>query len=864
MAEFLSPGIYIEEVPAQLQVVSGVSTSNMGIIGFTKRGPSNKATLVTSYEEFTRVFGGLTHDSFLPIEMAAYFANGGRRAYVVRVTPGDATSADADIGCKSYDQGMGTGDGILTAFSGVIGASLRPIRPNSVSFRWRELGAAAVAENMMLRDGTSPALGKGAAPPATDVYYEIRVNPANLPGAYGAAPEFELLDPKQYAIAPVAASVTITWTSGANPYPGAVLPIPAAGVDDVTYTTPPVVGPPAFPGGSVIKFSYRTGIATIVFAAGEEPDAATNIQIAYTKTTATKTATDNGAGVLIGDVGGGPNTIDYSTGAWAITMAAAPHNRAPILSGFQTNAWDLDPASAGSWADDSGAYTGLKIRVRGNVDYYDAPTATYSKFDVFVYLKNETSGAYEVVESYEALDFVSPTDTQYLPDVINELSDYLTVTTPGGNLPVRQLSGRQYSMIIGGGDGTTGNKLFTFGVAPADRGVFLPPSFLPSARTLRITYTDSTGAARLITDDGAGNLTGDVVAGGTINYTTGELKFSTSQLILQNTFVTASWYSVPDETTHDEVFTGGTDGTFTDPAQWGRNQFTSPTLKTPYEGMYALNRVDEVMQVIIPDFAGDVTITGDMLDYADERAALPQGGDRYIILTVPVGSSAQEAVDWLRYDLARYSKFAALYWPWIKVADPLADNRPMLVPPVAHIAGVYARTDYTRNVGKAPGGTVDGKLNFLLGLEVDPSQGDRDLVYQNRINPLINTPQTGMCVWGVRQIALESEWRYINARRLFMFLEKSIYNSTAWIVFEGNGAALWSKIKLQIISFLSNLFSEGYFAGASPSQAFFVICDETNNSQATIDAGQVIIDVGVAPNKPAEFVRFRFTQKTLT
>jgi uncharacterized protein len=229
---------------------------------------------------------------------------------------------------------------------------------------------------------------------------------------------------------------------------------------------------------------------------------------------------------------------------------------------------------------------------------------------------------------------------------------------------------------------------------------------------------------------------------------------------------------------------------------------------------------------------------------------------------VPKGSSAQEAVDWFRFDLARQSKWAALYWPWVKVADPLANNRPLVMPPLGHVAGVYARTDNTRNVGKSPGGTVDGALRFLLGLEANTVQGERDLVYPNKINPLISSPQTGMAVWGVRTISPTSEWRYINARRLFMFLEKSVFDATHWIVFENNGPGLWTRIKAQLEGFLKSLYNENYFAGNSPAQAFFVIVDETNNPPESIDLGQVIIDIGVAPNKPAEFVRFRFQQKT--
>ena len=290
---------------------------------------------------------------------------------------------------------------------------------------------------------------------------------------------------------------------------------------------------------------------------------------------------------------------------------------------------------------------------------------------------------------------------------------------------------------------------------------------------------------------------------------------------------------------------------------------TDVSLKLTNKGLYSFNKVDEILQIVVPDFAGDTVVTGALLDYADERAALPSGGDRFIILTVPKGSSPQQAADYFRYTLARYNKYAAIYWPWIKVADPLQNNRPLTIPPMGHIAGVYARTDNTRNVGKAPAGTVDGQLNYLLGLEYLSTQGERDLVVPSRINPIISTPNTGTCVWGVRTISSDSQWLYVNARRLFMFLEKSVFNSTQWIVFENNGQQLWTRIPLQLSSFLFGLFNDGLFAGNTSKDAFFVKVDSTNNTAASIAAGQVIIDVGAAPNKPAEFVRFRFQQKTI-
>jgi phage tail sheath protein FI len=265
------------------------------------------------------------------------------------------------------------------------------------------------------------------------------------------------------------------------------------------------------------------------------------------------------------------------------------------------------------------------------------------------------------------------------------------------------------------------------------------------------------------------------------------------------------------------------------------------------------------MQLVIPDFMGDVPIMGDMIDYAENRQ------DIFALLATPQGYEAQEAKDFKLITFGRKSKYAAMYWPWVKVADPTGGPGTITMPPVAHVAGVIARTDNTRNVGKAPGGTVDGSLRFLIGLEKKPDKGERDTVYPARINPLIDTPQTGIAVWGVRTMSPTNDiFRYINAVRLFQFVEKSTFNSTQFAVFENINTSLFNQLKTTMDSFLNGLFNSGHFAGDNPSQSYFVVVDGTNNTPETINQGKVIVDVGIAPNRPAEFVVFRFAQKTLS
>jgi phage tail sheath protein FI len=829
MSEMLSPGVFIEELPAQVQVVQAVSTSNLGIVGFTKRGPTDVATLVTSYEQFTREFGGLSRDSLLPIEMAAYFANGGKRAFVVRVTPSDAAKAAGLVTTRAYSELIGTGDDNATSFSGVFAKV--PEVEGTVAVRWRGAGVTPlVPANIRNRADTADLVLSNSV-----TSYEGRLPAGGLP----------TFDPEQASVVP--GSVTLEYTLDG---PGLLsFAVPS------TYPTAAVSIGNATNGGTLL-FDHCTSRFSLTLWGAYLPDPLLDLGIvptvAYTPASETASATDDGVGGWLGDVMGA-GAVVYSSGTYQLMITAGkkPHLGAPILAAYTANAWALTAVSKGVWGDD------LKIQVFGSPDYYSASLAAYTRFSVNVRLLNSATGIYEVVETHEDLDFSDPTALIFWADMVNELSDYVKVTEPGNVVEApAQLAGQVRTMALAAGDLSVAGKTVT-GNLPLSGGSISP-------RSVSIRYTDSAGVAKTITDDGNGHLVGAVDGTGvnTVVYTTGAVSFKTTGTIQKLTFVLANYYLAPAATSDTSAFSAGLDGTF-GTSTWSRDQFTNPTLKPGFLGLYALSKVEEVMQVAIPDWAGDVTVTSDLLDYVDERAAQPQGGDRFAIICAPKGSTAQEAIDWLRYSLARYCKFAAMYWPWVQIADPMQTGRIQILPPHAHVAGIYARTDQTRNVGKAPGGTVDGALKFLLGLEMVPTLGERDAVYQARINSLVSSVQTGLAVWGVRTIASESEWRYINIRRLFMFLEKSVFNSTHWVAFENNGPALWARIKAQLGGFFMNLYNERYFAGTRPSDAFYIICDESNNSQASIDAGQVIIDIGAAGNKPAEFIRFRFAQSTL-
>ena len=210
------------------------------------------------------------------------------------------------------------------------------------------------------------------------------------------------------------------------------------------------------------------------------------------------------------------------------------------------------------------------------------------------------------------------------------------------------------------------------------------------------------------------------------------------------------------------------------------------------------------------------------------------------------------------------SKYAALYYPWIRVANPLAATDPtqpteMDVPPSGAVCGVYARSDVQRGVWKAPANeTVTG----ALALQRDVRFGEQEVLNPLGINCIRALPNRGIRVWGARTISSDPEWKYVNIRRYFLYLEASIDRGTQWAVFEPNGEALWANVRTTVSDFLYNEWVSGALLGSTPKEAFFVRCDRSTITQNDLDNGRLICLIGVAAIKPAEFVIFRIGQKT--
>ena len=231
-------------------------------------------------------------------------------------------------------------------------------------------------------------------------------------------------------------------------------------------------------------------------------------------------------------------------------------------------------------------------------------------------------------------------------------------------------------------------------------------------------------------------------------------------------------------------------------------------------------------------------------------------GSRFAILDIPRDmKSVNEIVDHRNiFDSAS----AAMYHPWVKVFDPLTKNT-VAVPPSGSVAGIYARTDNTRGVWKAPANEV---VSACVGLDANYTTGEQDILNPKGVNLIRSFPGQGIRVWGERTLSSNPLWKYINVKRLFIFLEESIKANTNWVVFEPNDQILWLRVRRTIEVFLSGMWKNGAFAGGTEDEAFFVDIGPNTMSKDDIDNGRLVCVIGVAPVKPAEFVIFRLTQKT--
>jgi phage tail sheath protein FI len=288
-------------------------------------------------------------------------------------------------------------------------------------------------------------------------------------------------------------------------------------------------------------------------------------------------------------------------------------------------------------------------------------------------------------------------------------------------------------------------------------------------------------------------------------------------------------------------------------------------------GLRLLDKLTDISLLVIPGWermskATAKAFTDEGTTYCDKvRPAQARPlRDLFFITNTPVEvTDPVAAKNYVMNEISYKSSggYEAIYYPWIEVNDPIGTKSTSIsIPPAGSVAGLYASIDGRRGVWKAPAGTEAGVAG-VVKLADQVNDIKQDLLNPFGVNAIRKMPGSGIVSWGARTLCTNPEWKYIPVRRTAIMLEVSIYEGIQWAVFEPNDEPLWSLLRLNIGAFMMNLFRSGAFQGSTPEEAFFVKCDKETTTQVEIDLGKVIILVGFAPLKPAEFVIVRISQK---
>lgn len=311
--------------------------------------------------------------------------------------------------------------------------------------------------------------------------------------------------------------------------------------------------------------------------------------------------------------------------------------------------------------------------------------------------------------------------------------------------------------------------------------------------------------------------------------------------------------STADERQRVYRLDGGGDGT-----QPGASDYAGDSTTTSKTGLAALEDLEDISIVAAPGYSHDYT-GENILRVAAIQANLIAHCERMRYRVAVLDEPNDQTVSSARAFRGQVdSTHAAMYFPWVKVVDPVTEDE-LLLPPSGFVSGIYARNDVEKGVHKAPANEV---VRMAVGFEFLLNKAQQDVLNPEGVNCFRFFEGRGYRLWGARTISSDPEWKYVNVRRYFAYLERSLERGTQWIVFENNSEPLWANVRRTVEDFLFNEWKSGHLMGDKPQEAYFVRCDRSTMTQNDIDNGRLICLIGVAPVRPAEFVIFRIGQWT--
>jgi hypothetical protein len=813
MPEYLSPGVYVEEVDTGPRPIEGVSTSTAGFVGVTQRGPvTGPPHLVTSFAEYRRVFGGYLEATwgdarYLPHAVQGFFENGGQRVYIKRVPGTSALASNLNVA-----------DGIITRLredvpAGATTARLESHRglSNGINLTFREtISGVVVSESRAVTT------------------YNAATGQVTWAGGLGQA--YSRAGASVQVRAPAGNTLTVSardlgaWGSDLRVRFDPTTPAQSDLVANVVIAIEAIAAAPAFT------------VAGVGPAVGD-----------------TSIALNPGHGLLIGDL------VAFERGATLETRVLTGVSLADVIDWADPIANDFTAAST----------IRMLTAIRAGSDQIRVPAALGALLQVIAFPNRDRvrisgGGVEEEVE----ITAIGGGNTQLTvtPVLANayRAGDTLTlinVAVRAGGTSVRVRSARSFypGALVELDNGAqreyftvatiTGNDLALSGATVNAFGLGNPVRLAEFKMSVRYLNEDERIDQLEVFD----RLSLNPAA--TEFYLPNVVNPRSTLVTVQD--LPGPAVPFPNPTTADGAWQnlqGGDDGT-PPPDVAFQGADNGPGART---GIEALADIDQISLVAVPGKTSTV-IQQSLIAHCELLK------DRFAVLDPPAASSIQ-AVQTFRgqYD----TRYAALYYPWLTINNP-ADSLPLSVPPSGHILGIYARTDVERGVHKAPANEV---IRGILGFERDASGFER--IVNKREQDILNPSPTninvlrdfradnrGLRVWGARCLTSDTPWKYVPVRRLFIFLEESIDEGTQWAVFEPNDEDLWATLRQSVSDFLTRVWRDGALLGATPEEAFFVRCDRTTMTQDDLDNGRLILLIGVAAVKPAEFVIIRIGQK---
>ena len=826
------PGVYIEEISSGVRTITGVATSITAFIGRTVRGPVNEPTIVNNFGQFERLFGGLAADHTVAYAVQDFFGNGGAQAIIVRLYkpffPDDATRSTALAAAITEAQTAATAISAAAAGGGATAALVAAAANAAVAAAGIPGTAALIAAQQV----AAAAQTEAAKPPymTTAQRMDISGGPTggsiklSFKGVETATPiQFATLTDATAVTAENAVKTALEGLSSINP--GNIASVVRSGATPNFSFLITFGGTLASPQNLIVVSgnSLTGGVSPTATVSFPLPDAG---------------SVTAAAAAAAGAVNSPGPAVNYAAGE------VAPINRARFTF---ANGLTIEAASPGAWGNS------LQIKVD-----YDTKPKNDGTPDTTLYnltITDQLTGKTERIRNVTG----TPSATRLVSRVLADESSLVrAVGAVPASRPVTQ------RMDISGSP-TGGTIKLKFGAAQT---AAIPLTALANA-TPGTAENALKSALEVLATIGSGKIA-SVVRSGVIPNFSFLIAFGGSQVDPQS-LITLSDNSLTGGTSPTVVISLATIGV--DPA--GKAADSQPLSASDFNGspdnktgLFALDKADLFNLLCVPpdtrDGDTDVTVYQKALDYCNSRRAMLIVDSLAAWSANPDTAAAAAIAGLPGLGLnGPAARNAALFFPRIKESDPMHDGQIDTFVPCGAIAGIFARTDSTRGVWKAPAG-LDAAFNGIAGLEVNLADGENGQLNPLGINCLRSFPAAGQVVWGARTLRgadrMGDEYKYISVRRTALFIEESLYRGTQWVVFEPNDEPLWAQIRLNLGAFMHNLFRQGAFQGTTPRDAYFVKCDKETTTQNDIDLGIVNIVVGFAPLKPAEFVVIKLQQ----